>query len=65
MPRKLSDKPAILLELKKDTSVDTAIEQIHRKQYSGKVAQYDGQVILVGINYDSKSKKHNCRIEHR
>jgi hypothetical protein len=65
MPRKLSDKPAILLELKKDASVDTAIEQIHRKQYSGKVAQYDGQVILVGINYDSKSKKHNCRIEHR
>ena len=65
MPRKLSDKPAILLELKKDASVDTAIEQIHRKQYSGKVAQYDGQVILVGINYDSKSKKHNCWIEHR
>jgi hypothetical protein len=65
MPRKLSDNPAILLELKKDASVDTAIEQIHRKQYSGKVAQYDGQVILVGINYDSKSKKHNCRIEHR
>lgn len=29
----------------------------------GKVSQYDGQIILVGINYDSKSKKHDCKIE--
>lgn len=64
MPRKYSDKPAILLELKKDMSADTAIEQIHRKQYNGKVSQYDGQVVLVGINYDSNSKKHSCRIEY-
>ena len=63
MPRRNSDKPAILLELKKDVSADAAIEQIHRKQYNGKVAQYDGQVILVGINYDSKSKKHSCTID--
>ena len=64
MPRKKSDKPAILLELKKDLSADAAIEQIHRKEYKGKVTQYDGQVILVGINYDSKTKKHECRIEY-
>ena len=63
MPRKNCDKPPILLELKKDQSPNTAIEQIHHKQYQGKVAQYDGQVILVGINYDSKSKKHECKIE--
>ena len=63
MPRKKSDKPAILLELKKDCSANAAIEQIHSKQYKGKVTQYDGQVILVGINYDSKTKKHDCKIE--
>ena len=63
MPRKMSDKPAILLELKKDLSAYAAIEQIHRKEYQGKVLQYDGRVILVGINYDSKSKKHECKIE--
>ena len=62
MPRKKSDKPAILLELKKDLSAQTAIEQIHNKEYKGKVLQYDGRVILVGINYDSKSKKHDCKI---
>lgn len=40
------------------------IEQIHRKEYKGKVTQYDGQVILVGINYDSKTKKRECKIEY-
>ena len=49
--------------LKKDQSAHTAIEQIHHKQYQSKVSQYDGQVILVGINYDSKTKKHECKIE--
>ena len=44
-------------------SVHTAIEQIHDKEYQGKVSQYDGRVILVGINYDSKLKKHECIIE--
>lgn len=62
MPRKSCDKPAILLELKKDQSAQTAIEQIHNKEYQGKVLQYDGHIILVGINYDSKSKKHDCKI---
>lgn len=65
MPRKHSDKPAILLELKKDQSANAAIEQIHRKEYKSKVTEYDGQVILVGINYDSKSKRHNCKIERQ
>ena len=62
MPRKNVNKPAILLELKYDKSATATIDQIHRKEYTGKVAQYDGQVILVGINYDPKSKKHDCVI---
>ena len=53
----------ILLELKYDNSANAAISQIHKKEYTGKVAQYDGQVILVGINYDPKTKRHECRIE--
>ena len=62
-PRRKSDCPAILLELKKDLSANTAIGQIHRKEYQGKVLQYDGHAILVGISYDSKSKKHECHIQ--
>ena len=64
MPRKNVNKPAILIELKCDKSADAAIDQIHRKVYHGKVSQYDGQVILVGINYDKETKKHDCRIEN-
>ena len=64
MPRKNVNKPAILIELMCDKSADAAIDQIHRKVYHGKVSQYDGQVILVGINYDKETKKHDCRIEN-
>ena len=63
MPRKSSPKPAILLELKYDETADTAIRQIHQKEYKGKVVQYSGEVILVGINYDRKTKLHTCHIE--
>ena len=64
IPRKNVDKPAILLELKNNRSAEAAIDQIHRKAYRGKVSQYNGRVILVGINYDPKSKLHECKIEH-
>lgn len=63
MPRKGVDKPAIILELKYNQTAFTAIEQIHQKTYKGKVAQHGGPVILVGINYDPKTKKHDCVIE--
>jgi hypothetical protein len=57
------DKPAVLLELKYDATADAAIDQIHRRGYQGKVAQYGGKVVLVGISYDATTKKHGCRIE--
>jgi hypothetical protein len=63
MPRKQTNKPAILLELKYDKSADSAIAQIHNKEYYGKITQYGGEVILVGINYHAESKKHECKIE--
>ena len=63
MPRKQGKNPPILLELKKDLSANAAIDQIHEKNYKGKVSQYEELIILVGINYDSKSKKHDCKIE--
>ncbi|MDE6807886.1 MAG: PD-(D/E)XK nuclease domain-containing protein [Prevotella sp.] len=63
MPRKNTRKPAILLELKYDKSANAAIEQIHRKEYQSKIVQDAEEIILVGINYDPKSKKHECKIE--
>lgn len=63
LPRKNVDLPALVVELKKDKTADTAIEQIKRRQYTDKIKDYTGDVLLVGISYDSKEKTHNCVIE--
>ncbi len=66
IPRKNVDLPAIVLELKYDKSADAAISQIHRKDYPSKVAEYVGDMLLVGINYDRRApygKRHTCKIE--
>lgn len=63
IPRKHVDSPAIVLELKYNQDADTAIEQIKRKQYPAKVAEYTGEILLVGINYDKQQKTHTCCIE--
>lgn len=63
IPRKNIDSPAIIIELKYDKAVDTAIDQIHRKQYPAKVAQYTDNLLLVGITYHRDTKEHECRIE--
>ena len=63
MPRRNVDKPAIVLELKYRQDVEAAIDQIKRKDYVGKVGQYTGDILLVGISYDKKEKRHSCVIE--
>jgi hypothetical protein len=63
IPRKNVESPAIVLELKFDKDADSAINQIHRKQYPAKVAEHTGDLLLVGINYDKNLKTHQCKIE--
>ena len=63
IPRKNVASPAIVLELKYNKEADGAIAQIHRKQYPAKVAQYTGNLLLVGINYDRQTKTHECQME--
>ncbi len=63
IPLKHSDKPAMLVELKYDRSVDTAISQIKEKRYHGALTEYLDKLIIVGINYDKNTKEHTCRIE--
>lgn len=57
------DKPALIVELKWDRSAQGAIEQIKNKQYCQSLQDYQGNIILVGVNYDKKSRKHSCEIE--
>lgn len=63
LPRKYSEKPALVIELKWDDSAEGAIAQIKKNQYANTIANYGGEILLVGINYDKASKKHTCNIE--
>lgn len=64
IPRKqFSDKPALIVELKWDKSASGAISQIKEKSYVQSLKEYHGNLLLVGINYDVKTKKHECIIE--
>ena len=55
--------PALLVELKWNKSAETAINQIKEKKYADSLADYAGKILLVGINYDKKTKEHSCKIE--
>ena len=59
----LPNIPALVIELKKDKVVGGAIEQIKEKDYPSRLSGYVGNTLLVGISYDSKTKKHTCIIE--
>lgn len=63
IPKKFSDKPAMIIELKCDATAEGAITQIREKQYVRALEGYEGEILLVGINYDRKTKKHECKIE--
>ena len=64
IPRKLHmDKPAVIIELKWDKSASGAIAQIKEKKYIDALSEYQGNLILAGINYDKKIKKHSCLVE--
>lgn len=62
LPRKYSDKPAMVVELKYDQSAEGAISQIEEKNYAKALEEYKGNILLVGINYDKETKKHSCVI---
>ena len=63
VPHKYTSRPAMIVELKWDQSAEGAIAQIKEKQYVKALDHYTGDILLVGVNYDKDSKKHQCRIE--
>lgn len=58
-----NDYPALVVELKWNKNAQTALQQIRDKKYPASIEQYSGDILLVGINYDKKSKSHQCVIE--
>lgn len=63
LPKKISDLPLLIIELKWDKSKEGAIQQIHNKHYPEAVEEYGGDILLVGINYNTKTQAHTCKIE--
>ena len=63
VPYRNVDKPAIVLELKYNKSAEGAIKQIKEKCYIDVLKGYAGEVVLVGVNYDKRTKLHTCAIE--
>ena len=63
MSANAKDKPALIIELKKDASAKIALEQIKERDYVSRVKEYTDNILLIGINYDSKTKQHSCEIK--
>lgn len=62
-PEYKSDYPALIVELKWNQNVRTAMQQIKDKKYPSSILSYSGDILLVGINYDKSTKEHQCLIE--
>ncbi len=57
------DMPALVIELKKDKSPESALNQIKDKKYFSSLEHYQGDMLLVGIDYNEDTKEHRCKIE--
>ena len=55
--------PALLVELKWNHNVQSALDQIKEKVYPQSIQEYTNNLLLVGITYDPKTKEHRCKIE--
>ena len=64
------DKPVLLIELKYNKDIDTAMTQIKKRNYTGRLEHYKGNILLIAIDYNRDSlrtdagfKHHTCKIE--
>lgn len=66
LPKKDSDWPALVVELKWNDSAEGAIKQIQKKKYPENLKGFGSEILLVGISYDKDAKngdkRHRCRI---
>ena len=62
-PQYAENYPALLVELKWNQRAKTALAQIKEKKYAESLTDYTGEILLVGISYDKKTKQHECVIE--
>lgn len=65
LPLPHTGKSALVVELKYDRSVSSAIQQIKDRHYTQALEGYNGEILLVGITYnkEARDKPHSCVIE--
>jgi len=67
IPRRDSDWPALVIELKWNRTAKGAIDQIREKNYPDALRGLECEILLAGISYDRNApagrRKHTCRIE--
>ena len=57
------DLPRLRTALTDGLDAGLTISQIKEKEYCQSLEDYQGNLLLVGINYDVKTKEHSCVIE--
>ena len=55
--------PAMIIELKRNSSTETALNQIKEKKYFASLEAYSGNLLFIAVNYDENAKTHECKIE--
>ena len=63
IPKHDTSLPAMIVELKWNQTAEGAIKQIKERNYPAILSGYVGEMVLVGINYNEKTKEHSCKIE--
>ncbi|MBQ2351078.1 MAG: PD-(D/E)XK nuclease domain-containing protein, partial [Bacteroidales bacterium] len=58
-----NDVPAMIVELKRNGCVDSALNQIRERKYFMSLEHYHGDLLFVAINYDERTKRHECVID--
>ena len=65
VPKRNINLPILLIEFKYGQSAEEAMNQIKEKEYFRRYidGDYPNNILLVGINYNPKTKDHQCLIE--
>ena len=63
IPKRDTSLPAMIVELKWNETSESALKQIKKRNYPAVLNGYTGEMVLVGINYDMKTKNHSCKID--
>ena len=65
VPKRNIHLPILLIEFKYGKSAEEAMNQIKEKEYFRRYidGDYPNDILLIGINYNPKTKEHECLIE--